>query len=53
MLFVTNAEELDAASTSLKSVFRSGEVYVEKEIIRLKYIEFPIQRDINGNVIHL
>ena len=57
MRFVQSEEELassyERASSEAKAAFGSGEVYVEKAIIKPKHIEVQILGDAEGNVLHL
>ena len=57
MRFVQTEDELassyERASSEAKAAFGSGEVYVEKAIIKPKHIEVQILGDAEGNVLHL
>ena len=57
MRFVQSEDELassyERASSEAKAAFGSGEVYVEKAIIKPKHIEVQILGDAEGNVLHL
>jgi len=57
MRFVQSEEDLassyERASSEAKAAFGSGEVYVEKAIIKPKHIEVQILGDAEGNVLHL
>lgn len=47
------ASSYERASSEAKAAFGSGEVYVEKAIIKPKHIEVQILGDAEGNVLHL
>jgi pyruvate carboxylase len=57
MRFVQSEDELassyERASSEAKAAFGSGEVYVERAIIKPKHIEVQILGDAEGNVLHL
>ncbi len=57
MRLVQNESELassyERASSEAKAAFGSGDVYVEKAIIKPKHIEVQILGDAEGNVLHL
>ena len=57
MRFVQSEDELESsyerASSEAKAAFGSGEVYVEKAIIKPKHIEVQILGDAEGNILHL
>ena len=57
MRLVQTEEELESAYERAKSeataAFGSGDVYVEKAIIKPKHIEVQILGDVQGNIVHL
>ena len=47
------ASSYERASSEAKAAFGSGDVYVEKAIIKPKHIEVQILGDAEGNIVHL